>query len=67
MLVREPTARANLGDVLRHPWMLMDGPVGSPTSVVPLICRESLSEDDHCHIVQRIVEGKIATKEEIAG
>ena len=68
MLVREPTDRATLTDIARHPWMLQDGAVmGSPTSVIPLVCRESLTEEDHCHIVQRIVEGKIATKDEIIG
>jgi len=46
--------------------MFQDGIVASPISDIPLVCRESLSEEDHCHIVQRIVEGKIATKEEIA-
>jgi len=66
LLVREPTERASLADISRHPWMFQDGIVASPISDIPLVCRESLSEEDHCHIVQRIVEGKIATKEEIA-
>ena len=65
MLVREPADRASLADISRHPWMFQGDLAESPIADVPLVCRESITEDDNSQIIQRIVEGKIATKEEI--
>jgi len=67
MLVRDPSGRASLADITSHPWMMMDeaGTAASRLVLTPLVCRETLTDDDHWHIVQRIVDGKIATKEDI--
>ena len=63
MLVREPSARIKLDDILRHPWMA-DDTMLQPMQT-PLVTRKQISEDIHSHIVQKMVEGKIATKEEV--
>jgi len=67
MLVRDPSRRASLADITDHPWMLDDAAAAAASKVVltPLICRETVTDDDHWHIVQRIVDGKIATKEDV--
>jgi len=65
MLVRDPSQRATLADITEHSWMLDEVGVASKLVLTPLVCRETLTDDDHWHIVQRIVDGKIATKEDI--
>jgi len=70
MLVRTPSERASLADIMEHPWMLEEMGSSSCSAVskmtlTPLVCRETLTDDDHWHIVQRIVDGKIAYKEDI--
>ncbi|XP_048748028.1 SNF-related serine/threonine-protein kinase-like isoform X4 [Ostrea edulis] len=62
MLQREPVHRAKLEDILRHQW-LCTGDYMAPT--VPLISREHLSEEDHNYLIEKMVEGNIATKDEI--
>lgn len=62
MLVREPEKRASLVDIANDPWLEMDK---QNDLALPLISRHHLSEDDHALIVQKMVNGKIATKEEI--
>jgi len=65
MLVREPSQRATLADIMEHPWMVEE--VGSTSKLVltPLVCRQTLTDEDHWHIVQRIVDGKIASKDDV--
>ncbi len=48
---------------MNHDW-LTDGEI-APIPLMPLIVREHISEDDHIHIVEKMAEGKIASKEEI--
>lgn len=62
MLQREPIHRAKLEDILNHQWLCM-GDYIAPT--VPLISREHLSDEDHNYLIDKMVEGSIATKEEI--
>nr|XP_022340449.1 SNF-related serine/threonine-protein kinase-like isoform X3 [Crassostrea virginica] len=62
MLQREPVHRAKLEDILNHQWLCM-GDYIAPT--VPLISREHLSDEDHNYLIDKMVEGSIATKEEI--
>uniref|UniRef100_A0A8W8JZC1 SNF-related serine/threonine-protein kinase n=1 Tax=Magallana gigas TaxID=29159 RepID=A0A8W8JZC1_MAGGI len=62
MLQREPVHRAKLGDILNHKWLCM-GDYIAPS--VPLISREHLSDDDHNYLIEKMVEGNIATKDEI--
>ena len=63
MLVRDPRRRSSLEDIMNHVW-LTEGEV-APIPLMPLIHREHISKDDNLHIVQKMVDGKIATKEEI--
>lgn len=63
MLVKNPDKRATLMEITSHPW-LSDGKQDIP-DMFPLVSKEQLSEEDHNLIVQKIVNGNIATKEEI--
>jgi len=65
MLVRDPNQRATLDDIMEHPWMSAEVGSVSKLALTPLVCRETLTDDDHWHIVQRIVDGKIASKEDV--
>ncbi|XP_005093281.1 SNF-related serine/threonine-protein kinase isoform X2 [Aplysia californica] len=66
MLVREPSQRINLQDIEQDPWL---GDVDSPDSglriSLPLLSREHVSEEDHNYVVQKMVEGKICSRDEI--
>ncbi|KAK5642127.1 hypothetical protein RI129_008294 [Pyrocoelia pectoralis] len=64
MLVRDPEKRATLAQIAAHPWLAQQKGDKS-LDIVPLITREQLSEDDHNLIVQKIVNGNIASKEEV--
>lgn len=63
MLLRNPDKRATLMEIANHPW-LSTGKQDSP-DMLPLVSREHLSEEDHNLIVQKIVNGNIASKDEI--
>lgn len=65
MLVRNPEKRATLAFISKHPWLKVGKEDNPPLDILPLVSREQLSEDDHNFIVQKIVNGNIATKEEI--
>lgn len=64
MLVRAPEKRATLSEIAAHPWLISSKQENN-VDAMPLVSREQLSEDDHNFIVQKIVNGNIATKEEI--
>lgn len=65
MLQRDPVNRANLEEIASDAW-LQDGAAALPPShYLPLVSREHLTEDDHAIILQKMVNGNIATKEEI--
>lgn len=63
MLVRQPEKRATLEEITNDSW-LVEGDTGQDLSM-PLVSRQQLSDEDHTLIVQKMVNGKIATKEEI--
>ena len=63
LLVRDPARRANLDEIIHHPWLTRGESV--PVPLMPLISREHLSDEDHSYIVQRMVDGKIDAKDEI--
>lgn len=63
MLVKNPEKRATLSQISKHPWLAAEK--DEPQLDVPLVSRKQLSEEDHNFIVQKIVNGDIATKEEI--
>lgn len=63
MLQKDPADRMSLDDIVNHPWLKSDD---SPSlRMMPLISREHLCEEDHNYLVNKMVEGNIATKEEI--
>lgn len=64
MLVREPENRATLHQISQDDW-LNEGSVDQASEMVPLISREQVSDEDHQLIIQKIVNGNIATKDEI--
>lgn len=63
MLVREPERRATLEEIASDPWLESTDPQTELSQ--PLVSKQQLSEEDHNLIVQKMVNGKIATKEEI--
>ncbi|KAL3285301.1 hypothetical protein HHI36_019411 [Cryptolaemus montrouzieri] len=65
MLVRNPEKRATLTQIAKHPWLEAGKEGNPPPDVLPLVSKQQLSEEDHNFIVQKIVNGNIATKEEI--
>ena len=71
MLQRQPHLRASLDDIMKDPW-LNDGYISlsetieDATSVhLPLVSREHLLEEEHSNIIQRMVNGNVAKKEDI--
>ncbi|KAH9630427.1 hypothetical protein HF086_016965, partial [Spodoptera exigua] len=65
MLVREPEKRATLSEIATDPWVTAGEGVTVEDFDTPLVAKEQLSEDDRTAIVQRMVNGAIASKEEI--
>uniref|UniRef100_A0A8C4QE57 SNF-related serine/threonine-protein kinase n=1 Tax=Eptatretus burgeri TaxID=7764 RepID=A0A8C4QE57_EPTBU len=65
MLQREPKRRAMLDDVASHPWLCGIDPSPALKLTTPLVSHKSLSDDEHSSIVQRMVLGNIAEREEI--
>lgn len=64
MLVREPDKRATLQQIAQNEWLTQGGSDHVP-EYLPLVSRQQVSEDDHNLIIQKMVNGNIATKEEI--
>lgn len=65
MLVREPEKRATLKQIAEDEWLNEGVCPDDKPEYVPLACREQVSEEDHGFIIQKIVNGNIATKDEI--
>ena len=65
MLQRDPAKRANLEEIANDPWLQEGEPMIQPATYLPLVSREHLSEEDHALILQKMVNGEIAAKEEI--
>ena len=64
MLIRDPAKRASLDEIAIDKWLMID--VNQDNfEIVPLVSREQVSEDDHNLIISKMVNGNIATKEEI--
>lgn len=65
MLVRDPSTRATVEEIAKSNWLKK---VDEPDSVehsLPLVSRQQLSEEDHAFIIQKMINGNIASKEEI--
>lgn len=65
MLLREPDQRATMDEIAHHRWLQPDDATECVPEYLPLVSREQVSDDDHSLIIQKIVNGNIATKEEI--
>ncbi|XP_017015188.2 SNF-related serine/threonine-protein kinase [Drosophila takahashii] len=71
MLVRDPKKRATVEEIASSAWLKpIDEPDSTSSSVttehfLPLVSREQLSEEDHAFIIQKMINGNIASKEEI--
>ncbi|XP_078038526.1 SNF related kinase isoform X1 [Augochlora pura] len=64
MLVREPEGRATLEEIAADPWLAI-GTDSDSVEALPLVSRQQVSDDHHNHIIIKMVNGNIATKEEI--
>lgn len=66
MLRREPKERISLRSIVHHPWMTQTGKrCCDNSSCVALVGREHLASEDHDLIIQKMVEGGIASRTEI--
>lgn len=65
MLQRDPGKRATLEEIAGDPWLQEGAAALQPAHYLPLVSREHLTEEDHAVILQKMVNGNIATKEEI--
>lgn len=65
MLVREPEKRATLSEIATDPWVTAGEGITVEDFDTPLVAKEELSDDDRTAIVQRMVSGAIASKEQI--
>ncbi|CAB3259964.1 unnamed protein product [Arctia plantaginis] len=63
MLVREPEKRATLSEIATDPWVTAGEGVTIEDFDTPLVAKEQLSEEDRTAIIQRMVNGSIASKE----
>lgn len=63
MLVRDPTRRATLVDIVQSPWVVA-GDRGH-AEALPLVYRTNLPESTHATIVEQMVAGGIASEEAI--
>ncbi|XP_045766899.1 SNF-related serine/threonine-protein kinase-like [Maniola jurtina] len=65
MLVREPEKRATLAEIASDPWITAGEGVTIEDFDTPLVAKQDLTEEDRAAILQRMVNGAIATKEHI--
>ncbi|XP_064542933.1 SNF-related serine/threonine-protein kinase [Drosophila montana] len=65
MLVRDPKKRATVEEIASSAWLKQTDEPDSVEHSLPLVSREQLSEEDHAFIIQKMINGNIASKEEI--
>ena len=68
MLVVAPDKRSTLHQIAQNAWLAQDETGDGPDAVpeyLPLVSRQQVSEEDHTIIIQKMVNGNIAAKEEI--
>jgi len=63
MLVRNPEKRANLDEISADVWLKDVKVINDDES--PLVSKQLINDDDHALIIQKMISGKIATKEQI--
>ncbi|XP_011505779.1 PREDICTED: SNF-related serine/threonine-protein kinase-like [Ceratosolen solmsi marchali] len=64
MLIKEPRKRASLEEIAKDKWLLFKSTQDN-LETIPLVSREQVTEDNHNLIISKMVNGNIATKEEI--
>ncbi|XP_044007766.1 SNF-related serine/threonine-protein kinase isoform X2 [Aphidius gifuensis] len=64
MLVRKPEGRSTLEEIASDSWLGIANDCDIVESL-PLVSRQQVSEDNHNFIITKMVNGNIATKEEI--
>ncbi|XP_024866951.1 probable serine/threonine-protein kinase MARK-A isoform X1 [Temnothorax curvispinosus] len=64
MLVRQPEGRASLEEIAADPWLSIGSGLDT-METLPLVSRQQVSDDHHNLIITKMVNGGIATKEEI--
>ena len=69
MLQRQPEVRASLDDIVDDPWLAEDDEVKASglaeEEMIPLVTREHLTDEEHSSVLQRMVNGAIAHREDI--
>ncbi|XP_075166516.1 SNF related kinase isoform X2 [Haematobia irritans] len=65
MLVRDPKKRATLEEISADAWVNEMSTANDHMDSLPLISREQLSDEDHAFIIQKMINGNIAPKEDI--
>lgn len=65
MLVRQPEKRASLDEIMVNQWIRDCGIVESTVITKPLIYSEMISENEQNDIVAQMVDGRVASREEI--
>lgn len=63
MLVREPSKRATLAEIVASPWVKAGDRGHAET--LPLISREQLSDCAHATIIEQMIAGGIGTEDDI--
>lgn len=67
MLQREPEVRASLDDIVQDSWLADDAGIDTITEeeMFPLVAREHLTDEEHSSVLQRMVNGAIAHRDDI--
>ncbi|XP_072251072.1 SNF-related serine/threonine-protein kinase [Leuresthes tenuis] len=65
MLQRDPKRRASLEEIEKHTWLQGVDPSPATKYSTPLVSHRNLSEEEHNSIIQRMVLGDIADREDI--
>lgn len=65
MLQRDPKRRASLEEIENHPWLQGVDPSPATKYNIPLVSYKNLSEEEHNSIIQRMVLGDIADRDNI--
>ncbi|XP_043920986.1 SNF-related serine/threonine-protein kinase isoform X2 [Protopterus annectens] len=65
MLQRDPKRRASLEEIENHAWLQGVDPSPATKYNIPLVSHKNLSEEEHNSIIQRMVLGDIADRDNI--
>ena len=65
MLQREPELRASLEDIVGDSWLIEEESTIREEELFPLVAREHLTDEEHSSVLQKMVNGAIAHREDI--